>query len=105
MSDAAYDDVRRAGQALRIAAGLDPDLAEAHNDLASCELSLDRPALALNPALRFRELRPDVAAAHANLSLVLALLGQPGEARAAAETALAIDPTDPVAMNTLRMVR
>lgn len=102
LDDATYDDVRRAAQAFRIAAALDPDFAEAHNDLAGCELSLDRPALALAPAMRFRELRPHEAASHANLGVVLARIGEHEAARAEATAALDIDPTDPVAREVLR---
>lgn len=105
LGDTAYNDLCRATQAFRVAAGLDPDFAEASNELAGCELQLDRPFLALPPAQHYCTLRPDEAAAHSNLSTILVRTGDLDGASKEAAAALQRDPRDPVAHATLAQLR
>ncbi|MDE1170509.1 MAG: tetratricopeptide repeat protein [Verrucomicrobium sp.] len=65
---------------------------ELHNNLALCELALDRPEAAEAALRRALELRPLYAEARNNLGLVLQKRGLAEEAAAAFRAALEIDP-------------
>ena len=72
---------------------LDPQDAEAHNNLGSILQELEKLKDAMNCYKKAIELRPNFAQAHSNLGIILGLLKRLDEAEASYKKALSIDPT------------
>jgi tetratricopeptide (TPR) repeat protein len=93
--------LRRACQAYWLAVATEPELGEAHHQLANCYLELGTPTFALAPAQRAAELSPRDAGVLADLGTVLEALNKLMEAETVLRTALEIDPRDIVALLSL----
>lgn len=87
--------------ALRKAAELLPDDAEAHYNLGNTLLMLGRPDEAVASYRRALQIRPDDAEAHYNLANTLLMLGRPDEAEAGYRRALQIKPGNVLAYYNL----
>jgi Flp pilus assembly protein TadD len=70
---------------------IDPDFAEAHNNLGVCDVEIERFESAAGELRRAIELDPADSAFHANLSLALILLHLQPEAEQEARTAVTLD--------------
>ena len=77
-----------AARELEKALALDPDFAEAHENLGALYLKLDRPAEAEQHVRRAIELNPSSSFAHSDLSALQLLSGDPGAAERSARRAL-----------------
>lgn len=90
--------------ALRAALELKPACAELSLALGHVELQLQDLPESLECYAAASRLKPTWPAAHASHAMALQLLGHPREAEAAAQRALAFDPTDRVALLVLARV-
>ena len=80
---------------------IEPDLAEAHNNLGLALASQGRVDNAIAQYQKALEIKPDYAEAHTNLGIALADRGQTEEAMAHYRKALEIDPCDTKAHSNL----
>jgi protein O-GlcNAc transferase len=82
----------RAVELIKRAIGLNPNVAEAHNNLGNALRDLKRPAEALASYDKAIALKPDFAAAHFNRGNALVDLKPPAEALASFDKAIALKP-------------
>ncbi|MCE2542567.1 MAG: tetratricopeptide repeat protein, partial [Acidobacteria bacterium] len=92
---------REAVAPLRRAMELQPDVAEAHNNLALALLQAGRAREALQPLRRAVELRPEYAEARYNLAHALSAADQPDAAAEEFRAALQLEPDWPAALRDL----
>jgi len=84
--------VSDAARELEKAVALDPDFAEAHENLGALYIKLGRPAEAEPHSRRAIELNPGLASAHSNYATTLAANGNFPEAEKAGRRAIELDP-------------
>ncbi len=94
LAEEALGDRGASERAYRNAIEIDPNLAEAHNNLGLVLRDRHEDAEALTELTRATELDPRLASAQANLALALEEAGRPPEAQAAYERAVALTPND-----------
>ena len=89
----------RAVELIKRAIGLNPKVAEAHNNLGNALMDLKRPAEALASYDKAIALKPDYAEAHYNRGAALRDLKRPAEALASYDKAIALKPDYAAAHN------
>lgn len=99
-----YELLLKAKEAFRLTILLDPKFTEAHSQLATCYLLLEFPGASLDSILEAAKQSPDDPTILANLSIILLMNGDSEGARDSAQVALALDPENTVARETLAIL-